>query len=169
MIASQRPCCGARCVLAGSGPVHHPPLSQSSPNPTGPRCAAGALMTPAVLYPVTRGMRLFSEEQFGPLVPIATYSADSELVDYLRTTPYGQQATQVFPNPRPNAPQSHSGHHFTPSRRASCRTPQGIHPPTPSHSQSAAFPDPPPPTDAQAPPRHRPLQEWLPSFPHQRS
>ena len=28
-------------------------------------------MTPAVVYPVTPAMRLWHEEQFGPLVPVA--------------------------------------------------------------------------------------------------
>merc|ERR1712217_938622 len=40
---------------------------------------AGALFTPAVLYPVKPGMRLFVEEQFGPVVPIASYSNITEV------------------------------------------------------------------------------------------
>lgn len=56
--------------------------------PGGPR---SLLMRPAVLYPVTRGMRVWDEEQFGPVVPVATYSSTQELLDYFRDVPYGQQ------------------------------------------------------------------------------
>ena len=52
-------------------------------------------MTPAVLYPVTADMRVYTEEQFGPVVPIAVYDKESELREYFRTTSYGQQ-TAVF-------------------------------------------------------------------------
>eukprot|EP00968_Pinguiococcus_pyrenoidosus_P009077 scaffold699_cov231-Pinguiococcus_pyrenoidosus.AAC.15 len=53
---------------------------------------AGALMTPAVVYPVDKSMRLWSEEQFGPVIPIATYASNDEIFEYLRETPFGQQA-----------------------------------------------------------------------------
>ena len=54
---------------------------------------AGALMTPAVVYPVTPAMRLWHEEQFGPVIPIGVYSDDAELLAYARATPFGQQAS----------------------------------------------------------------------------
>ena len=40
---------------------------------------AGALMTPAVIDGVTPAMRLFHEEQFGPVVPVARYRDLSEV------------------------------------------------------------------------------------------
>lgn len=53
----------------------------------------GNLMQPAVIYPVTPDMRLWHEEQFGPVIPIATYTDLEEIYDYLAKMPYGQQAS----------------------------------------------------------------------------
>ena len=53
----------------------------------------GGLMIPAVVYPVTSDMRLWEEEQFGPVVPIATYRSTQDVVDYLHDSVYGQQAS----------------------------------------------------------------------------
>jgi glyceraldehyde-3-phosphate dehydrogenase (NADP+) len=52
----------------------------------------GLLMRPAVVYPVTREMKLWHEEQFGPVIPIAVYKDVSEIRDYVANMPYGQQA-----------------------------------------------------------------------------
>ena len=52
----------------------------------------GALFTPAVVDGVTPGMRLFSEEQFGPVVPIARFSDVAEVHKALRDSWNGQQA-----------------------------------------------------------------------------
>jgi glyceraldehyde-3-phosphate dehydrogenase (NADP+) len=51
------------------------------------------LMIPAVLYPVTPDMRVFGEEQFGPLVPIAAYSDLSDVLQYAQgeDNVFGQQ------------------------------------------------------------------------------
>jgi len=49
-------------------------------------------MRPAIVYPVTSAMRLWREEQFGPVIPIAVYRNISDLVDYLSSTTFGQQA-----------------------------------------------------------------------------
>lgn len=51
------------------------------------------LMIPAVLYPVTPGMRIWEEEQFGPVVPIAPYDSLDEVKKYARDGKYGQQAS----------------------------------------------------------------------------
>lgn len=53
---------------------------------------AGALFTPAVVYPVTPAMRLFSEEQFGPVVPIAKFRDTAEVEAAVRASWNGQQA-----------------------------------------------------------------------------
>ena len=58
---------------------------------------SGNLMTPAVVFPVTSDMRLWHEEQFGPVIPIATYRSFDEIYDYLAKMPYGQQAS-IFSN-----------------------------------------------------------------------
>ena len=52
----------------------------------------GALFTPAVVDGVTPAMRLFVEEQFGPVVPVARYAALSEVTAALRDSWNGQQA-----------------------------------------------------------------------------
>jgi glyceraldehyde-3-phosphate dehydrogenase (NADP+) len=48
---------------------------------------------PAVVGPVTKGMRLWHEEQFGPVVPIAVYDDIEEPLDWVCDADYGQQAS----------------------------------------------------------------------------
>lgn len=50
-----------------------------------------SLFHPAVLYPVNDSMRIFHEEQFGPVVPIARFSRISEPLEYVTASNYGQQ------------------------------------------------------------------------------
>ena len=57
----------------------------------GGKVVGESLMVPALIYPVTTDMRLWSEEQFGPIVPVAIYSDLNKIIDYLRQTSYGQQ------------------------------------------------------------------------------
>ena len=54
-------------------------------------------MFPAVLYPVNKDMRVYEEEQFGPVVPILTYKNIEEPMKYLMESNYGQQVS-VFGN-----------------------------------------------------------------------
>jgi len=52
------------------------------------------LMVPAVLHPVTPNMRIYEEEQFGPIIPIAPYnSLEDDVVPYARDGKYGQQVS----------------------------------------------------------------------------
>lgn len=51
------------------------------------------LMVPAVLYPVTPEMKIYREEQFGPIVPIATYDSLDTIIDSGRNGIYGQQVS----------------------------------------------------------------------------
>ena len=53
----------------------------------------GSLFFPAVIYPVKDGMKLFREEQFGPLVPIVSFTDLQEPIDYMITSNYGQQVS----------------------------------------------------------------------------
>lgn len=53
---------------------------------------AFSLMRPAVVAEVSAGMRLFHEEQFGPIVPIAAFRDDEEVLEWQRRSPFGQQA-----------------------------------------------------------------------------
>lgn len=52
----------------------------------------GGLMRPAIVYPVSSDMRLWHEEQFGPVIPIAEYDDIEEVMQYIQDTPFGQQA-----------------------------------------------------------------------------
>ena len=53
------------------------------------------LMVPAVLYPVTKDMRIYSEEQFGPIVPIVEYEEDDlyPILEYATEGDYAQQVS----------------------------------------------------------------------------
>ncbi|NLE36996.1 MAG: aldehyde dehydrogenase family protein, partial [Pirellulaceae bacterium] len=55
--------------------------------------AAGTLFAPAVVYPAGPAMRLYREEQFGPVVPMATFDDVAEPVRYIRESEYGQQVS----------------------------------------------------------------------------
>ncbi len=59
-------------------------------NPGGGETVA-SLFTPALLYPVSSTMRLYSEEQFGPLVPVVPFDDVSEVIDYVVNSNFGQQ------------------------------------------------------------------------------
>ena len=64
----------------------------------------GNLMVPAVLYPVTSDMKVWHEEQFGPVVPVAEYADIEEVYDYIAKMPYGQQAAIFTTSPDDAAP-----------------------------------------------------------------
>lgn len=51
------------------------------------------LMVPAVLYPVTPEMKIYMEEQFGPVIPIAPYMDIETVLEYGREGKYGQQVS----------------------------------------------------------------------------
>ncbi|MEH0007650.1 MAG: NADP-dependent glyceraldehyde-3-phosphate dehydrogenase [Flavobacteriales bacterium] len=48
---------------------------------------------PAVLYPVDKGMRIYHEEQFGPVVPIVSFKSISEPIARICASHYGQQVS----------------------------------------------------------------------------
>jgi len=67
-------------------------------------CAKGARVTnanggkscatffyPAVLYPVSAEMRVYQEEQFGPLIPVVPYRDLETVIDYVMNSNFGQQ------------------------------------------------------------------------------
>ncbi len=60
----------------------------------------GTLYKPAVVYPVKPGMRLYTEEQFGPVVPIAVYRDDAEIDAFMRDSAYGQQVALFGRDPK---------------------------------------------------------------------
>lgn len=52
---------------------------------------------PAVLYPVNSKMKVYDEEQFGPVVPIVPFKNDSEAIQYVVNSNFGQQVS-IFGN-----------------------------------------------------------------------
>ena len=52
---------------------------------------------PAVVYPVNESMKLYREEQFGPVIPVAAYSDIDEPIQYIIDSPHGQQVS-IFSN-----------------------------------------------------------------------
>lgn len=72
---------GARVVNEGGGEV----------------CAT--FFYPAVVYPVVSGMRLYHEEQFGPIVPVAVFDDIETPIDYIVDSNYGQQVALFGSDP----------------------------------------------------------------------
>jgi glyceraldehyde-3-phosphate dehydrogenase (NADP+) len=48
---------------------------------------------PALLYPVNDKMKIFYEEQFGPVVPIVPFNDDDEAINYVVNSNFGQQVS----------------------------------------------------------------------------
>jgi len=54
---------------------------------------------PAVLYPIKKGMKLYTEEQFGPVIPIASFEDIEEPIQYMIESEHGQQLSIFGTNP----------------------------------------------------------------------
>lgn len=63
----------------------------------GTTCAT--LFYPAVVYPVRPGMKLYREEQFGPVIPVFAYDDVEEAVQYVVTSDHGQQVSLFGTDP----------------------------------------------------------------------
>jgi len=61
-------------------------------NPSG-ASIFGSFFFPAVLYPVSSKMRVYHEEQFGPVIPALPFNDISEPVEYMINSNYGQQVS----------------------------------------------------------------------------
>lgn len=66
---------GARMVNPAGGTVHH------------------RFFYPAVVYPVNGHMRVYHEEQFGPVIPIASFTQIDTPIEYIVASHYGQQVS----------------------------------------------------------------------------
>ncbi|HRI79001.1 MAG TPA: NADP-dependent glyceraldehyde-3-phosphate dehydrogenase [Cyclobacteriaceae bacterium] len=64
---------GARIMNPGGGTIMH------------------TFFYPAVLYPVNEKMKVYAEEQFGPVIPIVPFETDDEPVRYVLNSHFGQQ------------------------------------------------------------------------------
>jgi glyceraldehyde-3-phosphate dehydrogenase (NADP+) len=52
---------------------------------------------PAIVYPVHKNMKLYSEEQFGPVIPVVPFDDLEETIEYLIESTHGQQVS-IFSN-----------------------------------------------------------------------
>lgn len=59
-------------------------------NPSGGQ-SYGTLFSPAILYPVNKDMKIYKEEQFGPVVPIVPFEHSDEVIQYVVDSNFGQQ------------------------------------------------------------------------------
>jgi hypothetical protein len=52
---------------------------------------------PAIVYPVNKQMKLYREEQFGPVIPVIPFESLDEPIEYLIESTHGQQVS-IFSN-----------------------------------------------------------------------
>jgi acyl-CoA reductase-like NAD-dependent aldehyde dehydrogenase len=57
------------------------------------------LFYPAVVYPVREGMKLYREEQFGPVIPVMPFEDLETALDYVITSEHGQQVSIFSSSP----------------------------------------------------------------------
>lgn len=57
------------------------------------------LFYPAVVFPVKQGMKLYREEQFGPVIPVAPFEDIETALDYVISSDHGQQVSIFGTNP----------------------------------------------------------------------
>jgi glyceraldehyde-3-phosphate dehydrogenase (NADP+) len=55
--------------------------------------AQHSMVKPAVLFPVKPGMKVWTEEQFGPIIPVAEFEHIEEPIEYLIESHHGQQVS----------------------------------------------------------------------------
>jgi glyceraldehyde-3-phosphate dehydrogenase (NADP+) len=67
-------------------------------NPLGGE-TEGAFFYPTVLSPVNEKMRIYHEEQFGPVIPVVPFDDPEMPVNYVLNSQYGQQASIFGTNP----------------------------------------------------------------------
>lgn len=73
---------GARVINEKGGEVH------------------GSFFFPAVVFPVDSRMRLYHEEQFGPVIPVAVFDDIEEPITYMVQSDYGQQVSLFGNDPQ---------------------------------------------------------------------
>ncbi len=55
---------------------------------------------PAVLYPVNDKMKVYFEEQFGPVVPVRSFEREEEAIEYVVNSNFGQQLSIFGKDPK---------------------------------------------------------------------
>ncbi len=71
--------------------------SSDGASTTSSSISSSTLMVPAVLYNVDPTMKIYHEEQFGPIVPVVEYDSIDEVIQYGLKGEYGQQVA-IFTN-----------------------------------------------------------------------
>ena len=61
--------------------------------------SSASLFRPALVFPVSRAMRLYAEEQFGPVIPVMPFEDIQTALDYVIESDYGQQVSIFGSNP----------------------------------------------------------------------
>lgn len=56
-------------------------------------CVNNSLFYPALVYPVNEEMRLYHEEQFGPVIPVVPFRDLETPIRYIEESDYGQQVS----------------------------------------------------------------------------
>lgn len=59
--------------------------------------ALASFVYPAVLYPVNKEMKVYREEQFGPVIPVVPFESLEEPIEYIIDSTHGQQVS-IFSN-----------------------------------------------------------------------
>jgi glyceraldehyde-3-phosphate dehydrogenase (NADP+) len=60
---------------------------------------SGTFFYPAVVYPVKEGMKLYREEQFGPVVPVMPFEDIETALAYVVSSEHGQQVSIFSSDP----------------------------------------------------------------------
>jgi glyceraldehyde-3-phosphate dehydrogenase (NADP+) len=61
-------------------------------NPSGGKIE-NSYVTPTILYPVNDKMKIYHQEQFGPIVPVVPFEHTDEVLEYIIHSEYGQQVS----------------------------------------------------------------------------
>ena len=59
--------------------------------------SVASFVFPAILYPVNKNMKIYREEQFGPVIPVIPFEDLEEPIEYLIESTHGQQVS-IFSN-----------------------------------------------------------------------
>jgi len=60
---------------------------------------AASIVYPAIVYPVNSGMKLYREEQFGPVIPVVPFESIEEPIQYQIDSVHGQQVSIFSEDP----------------------------------------------------------------------
>lgn len=98
---------GARELMPGAGPLD------------------ATLFGPSVLFSVTPDMRLFHEEQFGPIAPVAVFDEPEEALRAVAASNYGQQASLFGSEPAQLAELAHRLQNLVSRVNINCKCQRG--------------------------------------------